>query len=53
MKLEPHQMILYRPPYLNWVRYLKDKFEDYKEAIKNYEDLLNRYPHTLPGRSDL
>ncbi|MBS1750658.1 MAG: hypothetical protein JST63_12185 [Bacteroidetes bacterium] len=24
----------------------KDKFEDYKEAIKNYEDLLNRYPHT-------
>jgi tetratricopeptide (TPR) repeat protein len=24
----------------------KDKFEDYEEAIKKYEDLLNRYPDT-------
>ncbi|MFT3747808.1 MAG: tetratricopeptide repeat protein [Agriterribacter sp.] len=24
----------------------KDKFEDYTEAIKKYEDLLNRYPNT-------
>ena len=29
----------------------KDKFEDYGEAVKKYEDLLNRYPDT-PNREE-